>query len=184
MSGGDQGEDVWVIMSQSADAVGEPLQIGLPSAGGFELLVVGAQVQLVDHVVDDAFEEVLAAVDVAVERHGFDPEFVAEPAHGQCAQAALVDEGDRGVDDAFARQGLAARCGGPRRAGYRRARRGRVPVRRSCPAPPVARGHLPIRACDPLGGGNHGFVTGRRRGYRGSSADGVWNHTYEVTLTW
>ena len=83
VSGRDEGEDVRVFAGDGADGVREPLQVGLPAAAGWPLPggrvgqeVVGwsggVAVQLGDDLVGDGFEEVFAAVDVAVERHGFD----------------------------------------------------------------------------------------------------------------
>jgi hypothetical protein len=65
-------------------------------------------VQLGHHVVDDAFEEVLATVDVAVQGHRLNTELLAQPTHRQRRQAVLVDEVDCCLDDQLAGQGAAA----------------------------------------------------------------------------
>jgi len=104
MSGRDQREDLGVIAGQRPDAVGEPLQIGLPALGRGEQCIVRTQVQLGDHPVDDALEQVFPSVDVAVERHRLDVELVAQPAHRQSGEPALVDEVDGRADDPLAGQ--------------------------------------------------------------------------------
>ena len=51
---------------------------------------------------DDALEQVLAAPDVAVERHGLEAQPLGEVAHREARRPALVDEAQRGVHDLLA----------------------------------------------------------------------------------
>jgi hypothetical protein len=76
------------------------------------LFCAGAQVQLGDQVVDDALEEVLPAVDVAVDRHRLDAELLAQSAHRQRGQAVLIDKGNGSRHNPFTSQ--AARTWRPR----------------------------------------------------------------------
>ena len=74
MPGCDQREDLRVGAGQRPDAVGEPLQVGLPALRRNQQGVVRTQMQLGDHPVDNALEQVLTAVDVAIKRHRLDVE--------------------------------------------------------------------------------------------------------------
>jgi hypothetical protein len=67
---------------------------------------------LTDDDLGDAIEQVVLALDVAVDRHRVDTELLAELAHAQVVEAAPVGEGDAGLEDAFAGEGSAAlgRC--------------------------------------------------------------------------
>ncbi len=87
----DQREDLGLVSGERSDAVGKSLWVGLPPAGGGGQLVVRAQVQLVDYLVDHAFEEVFSTVDVAV-RHCLDPEFFAQGGfHGASQRSSIME---------------------------------------------------------------------------------------------
>jgi hypothetical protein len=55
-----------------------------------------------DHRVDHLQDEVVLALDVAVQRHGGDAECGPDPAHRQGGESFGVGDGDGGVHDAFA----------------------------------------------------------------------------------
>ena len=54
------------------------------------------QIDLAEHEIDHAVEEVVLVGHVVVQRHRLDPELVAEPAHAQRRDAVLIGKGDRG----------------------------------------------------------------------------------------
>ena len=80
----------------------DPAQVLDPVATG------RGPLDLADHDFGDAVEEVVLALDVAVDRHRVDAELLAELAHAQVVEAAPVGEGHAGLEDAFAGQGSAA----------------------------------------------------------------------------
>jgi hypothetical protein len=55
--------------------------------------------------VDDAVQDLVLVGDVAVQRHRLDTEILAEPAHAQALDAALVRQRDRGAQHALSVQG-------------------------------------------------------------------------------
>ena len=80
----------------------DPAQVLDPVAAG------RGPLDLADHDLGDAVEQVVLALDVAVDRHRVDAELLAELAHAQVVEAAPVGEGHAGLEDAFAGQGSAA----------------------------------------------------------------------------
>jgi hypothetical protein len=97
----------------AAHAVGEALEVVLPAVGGRQV-DVGVAVQLVDHGLHDAVEQVLPSGHIAVERHGLHAEVGAEAPHRQSVEPLLVDELDGRAEDAAAVQPAAAGAGGGR----------------------------------------------------------------------
>jgi len=79
------------------DAVGESLQVVFPVPPRLQVHL-GVAVELVDHRLDHAVEQVLPAGHVGIQRHRLYPQDGSEPAHRQVGQAVRVDEGDGGLD--------------------------------------------------------------------------------------
>ena len=79
-----------------------------PRRSAFQSPLGAGRLELADHALDDAVEQVVLVPDVAVERHGVDAELLAEPAHAQRLEAAAVGEVDGGLQDALAGQRRAA----------------------------------------------------------------------------
>ena len=63
----------------------------------FQSVPVGGHLDVAQDQVDDAVEDVVLVGHVVVQRHRLDPELLAEPAHGQRLDPALVGQGDGGA---------------------------------------------------------------------------------------
>src|SRR5450631_4341403 len=63
------------------------------------------QLDLPEHHIDHAVEDLVLVRDVVVQRHGFDLQAVRQPAHGERADAIRISEGDAFEDDPFPAQG-------------------------------------------------------------------------------
>jgi len=70
------------------------------------------QVDLAEHQVHHAVEELVFVGHVVVERHGLDAEGLAEPAHAERGDPALVGEGDAGMQHPVSAQRLPGLRGG------------------------------------------------------------------------
>ena len=68
-------------------------------------------VDLADHDVDDAVQNVVLVLDVVVERHRLDAERLGELAHAERVDPAAIGQVDRGAQDAFPGQCSERRCG-------------------------------------------------------------------------
>ena len=69
------------------------------------VLLIRRELDLVQHEVDDAVQDVVLVPDVVVQRHRFHPERLAEPAHGHRLDPARVREANGGVEDSIPVQG-------------------------------------------------------------------------------
>jgi hypothetical protein len=84
------------------------LQEGLPPVHRPQLLV-GRDAELVDEVGHHRLQQVLAAVDVVVDRHRLDAEKLSQPPHGERAEPVLVHEGDGTAHDRVTGEGWTVR---------------------------------------------------------------------------
>ena len=72
--------------------------------GGLPSHVSGRQADLAEHDVDHAVEQVALVGHVVVQRHRFHPEHLAELAHAEGRDAAVVGERDRSTQHLVAAQ--------------------------------------------------------------------------------
>ncbi len=79
-----------------------PAHLGLPWRARH------GQVDLGEDEVDDAVDDLVLVGEVVVERHRLDAEVLAEPAHAQAIEPALVGQPEGGLEDAVAGERLAA----------------------------------------------------------------------------
>src|SRR5690606_320817 len=82
-------------------------EAGLPAAGA----AGHDERHLLEDLLDDALDQVVLAVHVAVERHGLDAELAPEPPHRERLDALGVDQRERSLQDAFTGQRRAPRHG-------------------------------------------------------------------------
>jgi hypothetical protein len=83
-----------MIQRDSADGVSQRLQIPLPAAGE---LRVKARTDPIQQFGDHSLQQVLPAGDIAVQRHCFDAERLAQASHRQPLRTVPVNVADSGA---------------------------------------------------------------------------------------
>ena len=73
-------------------------------SAGLPVVALRHSIDLADDHVHDAIEQVVLVLDVAVERHGIDPELLPEPTHAQTLDAVAVGEVDGDLEHTRAAQ--------------------------------------------------------------------------------
>ncbi len=105
--GGEQ-RGLRVGLVTGVDAQADGAQVGPPVPGGLPAVLGPA-----DELVGDGEQQVVGAVEVAVDRARVGAERGAEPPYGERLGAVLPDQPDRGVDDQFGGEDDALLGGAP-----------------------------------------------------------------------